>query len=96
MIVGDLPAVTDIVDRDTAVVIPAGDAAALAEAVAALCADAAERRRLGRNGRGLVQASHTWTHRARRILEAVSEIANLPGARAEASGIRNPTIAATA
>jgi glycosyltransferase involved in cell wall biosynthesis len=80
-VVADLPAVNAIVGPDTAVVIPRGDAVALAEAVAALCADPSERRRLGENGRALVQAGHTWTHRARRVLEAVAE-------RAEARMVR--------
>jgi glycosyltransferase involved in cell wall biosynthesis len=74
-IVADLPAVTAVVDDDSAVVIPCGDADALAEAVRRLCADAAERRRLGENGRALVEAEHTWRHRARRILDAASELA---------------------
>jgi glycosyltransferase involved in cell wall biosynthesis len=74
-VVADLPAVTDVVGHDTAVVIPRGDAEALAEAVAMLCVDSSERRRLGDNGRALVKAGHTWRHRARRILEAVDEVA---------------------
>jgi glycosyltransferase involved in cell wall biosynthesis len=74
-VIADLPAVTAVVDDDTAVVIPRGHAEALAQAVAALCADAAERTRLGDNGRALVEAGHTWKHRARRILEAAAELA---------------------
>ncbi|HEX7256162.1 MAG TPA: glycosyltransferase [Gaiellaceae bacterium] len=74
-VVADLPAVTAVVDRDAAVVIPRGDAVALADAVAALCADPSERRRLGENGRALVESAHTWRHRARRILAAAAELA---------------------
>jgi glycosyltransferase involved in cell wall biosynthesis len=74
-VVADLPAVTAVVDADSAVVIPRGDARALADAVATLCADSSERGRLGQNGRALVAAEHTWRHRARRILEAAGEIA---------------------
>jgi glycosyltransferase involved in cell wall biosynthesis len=74
-VVADLPAVTAVVDRGTAVVIPRGDSEALAEAVATLCADASERRRLGENGRALVEAGHTWRHRARRIVAAAAELA---------------------
>jgi glycosyltransferase involved in cell wall biosynthesis len=74
-VVAELPAVTAVVDRDSAVVIPRGDAVALAEAVAALCADSSERERLGQNGRTLVAAGHTWRHRATRILEAAIELA---------------------
>jgi glycosyltransferase involved in cell wall biosynthesis len=75
-VVADLPAVMAVVDRDTAVVIPRGDAESLAAAVATLCADSSERRRLGDNGRALVEAEHTWRHRARRILEAATEVSS--------------------
>lgn len=74
-VVADLPAITAVVDTDTAVVIPAGDAVALADAVAVLCADPERRASLGRNARALVAAEHTWRHRARRILDAASELA---------------------
>lgn len=74
-VAADLPAVTAVVDADTAVVVPAGDVASLADAVARLCADADERERLGRNGRALIMAGHTWPHRARRILDVVRELA---------------------
>jgi glycosyltransferase involved in cell wall biosynthesis len=81
-IVADLPAVTAVVDPDTAVVIPAGDAEALAESVAALASDSSERKRLGENGRALVEAEHTWSHRARRILGAAVELSETRMARA--------------
>jgi glycosyltransferase involved in cell wall biosynthesis len=81
-IVADLPAVTAVVDPDTALVIPAGDAEALAEAVAALAADSSERKRLGENGRALVEAEHTWGHRARQILGAAVELSETRMARA--------------
>jgi glycosyltransferase involved in cell wall biosynthesis len=81
-VVADIPAVRCVVDRDTALLIPPGDSRALAEAVAGLAADSAERRRLGRNGRALVRGHHTWRHRARRILEAAAELAPDRGVRA--------------
>jgi len=74
-IVGDLPAVSEVVDGDSAVVIPAGDAIALASAVVALAADPAERRRLGDNGRELIARGHTWRHRAQRVRDAIAELA---------------------
>jgi glycosyltransferase involved in cell wall biosynthesis len=80
-IIADLPAVTAVVGPDTAVVMPAGDAAALAQAVATLSADPSERKRLGGNGRALVAAGHTWTHRARRILEVAAELVKAGAAR---------------
>jgi len=74
-VVGDLPAVTSVVDGTNAVVIPAGDAKALADAVARLGGDVDERRRLGRNGRELIAKSHTWRHRARRVQALVAHLA---------------------
>lgn len=73
-VVADLPAACEVVGPDTAVIIPAGDAEALADAVVALCADPARRESLGQNGRALVAAGHTWRHRARRIIELVGEL----------------------
>jgi glycosyltransferase involved in cell wall biosynthesis len=77
-VVADLPAVTNVVDDGCAAIIPAGDADALAAAVARLGADPRERRRLGDNGRRLVADRHTWRHRARSILEHVSDLAAAP------------------
>jgi glycosyltransferase involved in cell wall biosynthesis len=81
-VVADLPAVTAVVDRDTAVVIPPGNAEALAEAVTSLAANSAERKRLGENGRALVAEQHTWRHRARRLVEAAAEVAEARMVRA--------------
>jgi glycosyltransferase involved in cell wall biosynthesis len=81
-VVADLPAVTAVVDDETAVLIPPGDARALADAVADLAADPAKRRRLGENGRTLVRCHHTWKHRARRVIEAAAELTGRSGAPA--------------
>ena len=81
-VVADLPAVRAVVGCDTALLIPPGDAPALAEAVAELAADTARRRRLGENGRALVTGGHTWRHRARRIVEATAELVRDRGAPA--------------
>lgn len=71
-IAADLPGVCDVVTRETAVVVPQGDAEALAHAVAALAANPVRRQRLGEAGRALVAAQHTWQHRAHSILELLS------------------------
>lgn len=72
-IAADLPGVRDVVTERTAVLVPQGDARALADAVASLATDRERRRRLGVAGRALVAAKHTWQHRARSILELVSQ-----------------------
>jgi starch synthase len=73
-IAADLPGVRDVVTDETAVLVPKGDAPALADAVAMLAADRERRRRFGEAGRALVAAHHTWQHRAQSILELVSHV----------------------
>jgi glycosyltransferase involved in cell wall biosynthesis len=67
VVAADLPGVADIAG-DVAVLVPPGDAAALAGAVADLVSDPARRGRLGAAGRALVRSEHTWSHRARQVL----------------------------
>jgi glycosyltransferase involved in cell wall biosynthesis len=74
-IAADLPGVRDVVDEETALLVPRGDARGLADAVATLVSDPAKRVRLGEAGRTLVLAQHTWAHRARAILELAGELA---------------------
>jgi len=73
-IAGNLPGVCDVVDAKTAVLVPRGDARALAEATAELASDPARRRSLGEAGRALVVARHTWAHRARTVLELAAAL----------------------
>jgi starch synthase len=79
-IAADLPAVRAIVTPETALLVPRGDAGALADAVAAL-SDPQRRARLGAAGRALVAAEHTWAQRAGRILAAAAELAPAGAAR---------------
>jgi alpha-maltose-1-phosphate synthase len=74
-VAADLPCVRDVVTAESAVLVSRGDGRALAGAVAALAEDPERRERIGRAGRALVAAQHTWAHRARRILELVRELA---------------------
>jgi glycosyltransferase involved in cell wall biosynthesis len=74
-VASDIPGVREIVTEKTAVLVPKGDARALADAVAALVADGERRRRLGEAGRALVAAGHTWRHRARTILAVAAQLA---------------------
>jgi glycosyltransferase involved in cell wall biosynthesis len=86
-IASDLPGVRDVVGDDAAILVPRGDARALADAVAALVADPARRRRLGEAGRELVLAQHTWQRRARTILDLAATPAGGPVRRTVSSGI---------
>lgn len=72
-VAGSLPGVVDVVDEASAVVVPPGDPAALAAAVAGLCADGRRRRYLGRAGQCLVARRHTWAHRAAAVLDIAAE-----------------------
>jgi glycosyltransferase involved in cell wall biosynthesis len=73
VVAADIPGVADVVEPGAAVLVPPGDATALAEAVAALAADPGERARLGRAGRALALSRHTWDHRAASVLALAAE-----------------------
>jgi glycosyltransferase involved in cell wall biosynthesis len=64
-IVTDLRAQADLVRAgECGLVVPVGDADALARAVAELAGDPERRNRLGAAGARLVAAEHSWTARA--------------------------------
>jgi len=64
-IVSDLPGQADLVAAGRCgIVVPCGDAAALARAVAQLASDPAQAREMGARGAALVQAGHSWHARA--------------------------------
>jgi glycosyltransferase involved in cell wall biosynthesis len=60
---------------ETAVLVPPGDAPALADAVCALVAAPAEAHEMGGRARDAVCRWHTWTQHAARIVEAVNALA---------------------
>jgi glycosyltransferase involved in cell wall biosynthesis len=69
-----LPSTAEVVsDGDTALLYPPDDAAALAAALARLCADAALREHLGANARALALNRYTWDARAQMILAALRD-----------------------
>ena len=72
VVAADIPGVRDVTGSEAAVLIPPGDAPALARAVSMLTVDHAERARLGAAARALA-AEHTWQRRGQRIVEAVGE-----------------------
>jgi alpha-maltose-1-phosphate synthase len=86
VVAGELPAVREVVSERSAVLVPAGDAEALAAAVAGLSVDAPRRERLGRAARALVAAEHTWSRRACRVMELVTRSEKARTAGREAVG----------
>jgi glycosyltransferase involved in cell wall biosynthesis len=79
VVAADIPGVRDVTGSEAAVLIPPGDAPALAQAVAELTGDRALRTRLGAAARELA-AEHTWQRRGRRIADAVAELSAEPAA----------------
>jgi glycosyltransferase involved in cell wall biosynthesis len=76
-----IPGVTELVDERTAVLVPPGEPAALAGAVAELAADRRRLARLGRAGRELAERN-TWGHRARGVLGEARAARRAVGAEA--------------
>lgn len=66
VVVTDLPGLSEIVrEEDCGLVVPVGDARALAEAVRTLATDPQAAQRMGQRGYVAVHASHSWSERAR-------------------------------
>jgi glycosyltransferase involved in cell wall biosynthesis len=74
VVAGRLPGVEDVVGPSSALLVPPGDAGALAEAVGTLAADRDLRAALGAAGRRLILSHHTWDHRAATVVGAVERL----------------------
>jgi glycosyltransferase involved in cell wall biosynthesis len=75
VVAADIPGIRDIVAEDGAILIPPGDAGALARAVGSLSESHRERVRLGRVARKLAE-EHTWARRAQRILDVATRLSS--------------------
>ena len=72
MIASDLGGAREaVLDGQTGLLVPPGEPAALAAALAALCADPARRRRMGQAGRELVLARYTGAQMAGKTEDAI-------------------------
>ncbi|MCH7823683.1 MAG: glycosyltransferase family 4 protein [Acidobacteria bacterium] len=70
--IGQLPQL--VAHEQTGLLVPPGDATALAEALARLCSDAKLRRRMGRRARRRARAHHGWEQVAARVDETLERL----------------------
>jgi phosphatidyl-myo-inositol alpha-mannosyltransferase len=81
VVASDIEGYREVVTRDTAVRVPAGDVAALVDAVEALLADEPRRVAMGTAARALAEARYSWRDIARRLEEIYERVT---GTEAEA------------
>jgi len=63
-----------LVDRETALLVEPGDVEQLANAIVELVQLKSLRERIGLRAREVAEREHTWTHNARRVLDAYREL----------------------
>lgn len=78
VVASDIPGYRDVMTPETSVAFPAGDSAALADAVEALLADEPRRRAMGAAGRALAQERYSWDRIARRLVEIYESLVPVP------------------
>jgi glycosyltransferase involved in cell wall biosynthesis len=62
------------VNTENALVVPSGDVEAFAEAMERLISDISLRKKLGKNGRELVESGYTWKRVAERTMEVYEQL----------------------
>jgi phosphatidylinositol alpha-mannosyltransferase len=75
VVASEIPGYADVATAETAVLVPPGDAAALAGAVTALFDDEPRRAAMGRAARVLAEERYAWTDVARRLEETYERVA---------------------
>jgi phosphatidylinositol alpha-mannosyltransferase len=85
VVASDIPGYRDVMTPETCVSFPAGDGAALVEAVEALLADEPRRRAMGAAGRVLAQELYSWDAIARRLISMYESVIADVGAPAAAT-----------
>lgn len=74
----DIPGTREVVSRETGVLVPAGDADALARALAALAGDPGRRRAMGIAARRVVEQSFTLDQCVTRFEQVLDDLGNAP------------------
>ena len=74
VVASDIPGFADVSSGEAAVLVPPGDEAALADALASLLADEGRRVEMGRAGRELAVERYAWSDVARRLEEIYEQV----------------------
>jgi phosphatidyl-myo-inositol alpha-mannosyltransferase len=80
VVASDIPGYREVLDPAASVSFPAGDEAALVDAVAELLADEDRRRSLGAAGRRIAEERYSWDAIARRLVEIYEEVTRFASA----------------
>lgn len=72
VVASDIPGYRDVMTSQTGLLVPPGDAAALAEAVVGLLEDEPRRRALGASARRIAEQRYSWDRIAGRLLDVYS------------------------
>ncbi|HEX2109976.1 MAG TPA: glycosyltransferase family 4 protein [Gaiellaceae bacterium] len=72
VVASDIEGYRDVAGPETGLLVPPGDADALADALVLLLEDEGQRRALGAAGRRVAQERYSWTHVAGRLVEIYS------------------------
>jgi phosphatidylinositol alpha-mannosyltransferase len=75
VVASDIPGYRGVMEPSAGLLVPPGDEAALANAIAALLADEPRREELGRAARTIAQERYSWDRIAQRLAEIYQELA---------------------
>ena len=84
-VASDIPGYREVLDPAASVSVPAGDVAALVDAVCGLVTDAPRRERMGQAARELAIARYSWPGIARRLVEIYEQVTGIVGGEAQAA-----------
>lgn len=85
VVASDIPGYREVLTPETAVPVPPGDPAALADAVCGLVADEPRRAAMGEAARKLAVDLYSWPGIARRLERIYAEVTGLPAGEAVAA-----------